>query len=559
MLTELRIANFAVLEQLSLTVSSGFTVFTGETGAGKSLLIDAIALLVGGRASTDQIRFGAEEAQLEAAFCIPAQHPVLERLRSQDILGSEDTELLIRRVISRSGRNRVYLNGTMVPVHVLEEFGGTLVDIHGQHDQQSLLSGSTQLHVLDLFGNLQRLRTEYETAFTAWKHACRQRDDLAAQIHLGSQRQDFLTFQAQELDEAALRAGEEEELQAERRRLGSSQRLGELTATAEERLQADSQGVLPNLVLIERTLAELVHLDPQMEEAGRLTSEAKVLLKEVAARLRDYTQQLDTDPDRLTVLEDRLALIQNVKKKYGGTIGAALESHRRIREELDGIEHADARLEECTRGIAERRRALDELARRLSGRRSQTAMRMTKVVRHELDALKMGQTQFSIQIHTAEREEAYGPDGADRAEFLFSANQGEPLKPLSRVASGGELSRVMLALKTVLAEADRVPVLIFDEIDTGVGGAIAAAIGRRLRGLGRLHQVFCITHLPQVASQAQHHLVVEKSAVKDRTVTTVRALNAVQRESEIARMLGGETITKKVLATAAELIAEAKD
>jgi DNA repair protein RecN (Recombination protein N) len=332
-----------------------------------------------------------------------------------------------------------------------------------------------------------------------------------------------------------------------------------LTAAAQDLLQVDNQSALSNLVVIERTLAELVHLDPDMEEAGRLTSEAKVLLKEVATLLRDYAHRLDTDPDRLTLLENRLALIQNIKKKYGGTIEAALESQRRIVEELNGIQHADARLEHCTRVIAERRHVLDELGKRLSARRSEAATRMAKVVRQELDALKMGQTRFSIQIHTADRGETYGPDGADQAEFLLSSDSAEPLKPLSRVASGGELSRVMLALKTVLAEADRVPVLIFDEIDTGVGGATAAAIGKRLRALGRLHQVFCITHLPQVASQAQHHLCLEKSSVKDRTVTRVRTLSGVHRESEIARMLGGETITKKVLATAAELIAEAED
>lgn len=559
MLTELRIVNFAVLEQLSLRVLPGFTVFTGETGAGKSLLIDAIALLVGGRASIDQIRFGAEEAQLEAAFHLPKHHPILDRLRSQDILGPQDTELIIRRVIARSGRNRVYLNGTMIPVHVLEAFGGTLVDIHGQHDQQSLLAGSTQLNALDSFGDLHGLRAEYEAAFMAWKEACRQREELAAQIQQGSQREEFLTFQLQELDEAALRAGEEDELQAEGRRLGSSQRLGELAATAQELLQADSQSVLSNLAVIERTLAELTHIDPRMEEAGRLTSEAKILLKEVTARLRDYTAQLETDPGRLAVLENRLALIQKIKKKYGGTIQAALETQCRVREELHGIEHADARLKECERLIAERRQALGKLARRLSGKRTAAARDISTVVRQELDALKMGQTQFSIQIHTADSEDAYGLDGADRAEFLLSANLGEPLKPLSRVASGGELSRVMLALKTVLAEADHVPVLIFDEIDTGVGGAIAAAIGKRLRALGRLHQVFCITHLPQVASHAQHHLCVEKSAMNDRTVTTVRVLSGPHRESEIARMLGGETITKKVRATAAELIAGASD
>ena len=559
MLTELRIVNFAVLEQLSLSVDSGFTVLTGETGAGKSLLIDAIALLVGGRASIDQIRFGADEAQLEAAFQIPDNHPVLQRLRAQGILGPQESQLIIRRVIARSGRNRVYLNGNMSPVHLLEEFGGTLVDIHGQHDQQSLLSASTQLDVLDSFGDLQSVRARYQEVFGAWKHFCRQQDELAAQIQQGRQREDLLKFQQQELDDAALQQSEEEILQNERRRLGASQRLGELTAESQERMQMDGQGVLPNLALIERALGELAQIDPEMQEAGRLASDAKVLLKEVADRLRHYADRLDSDPARLSVIEDRVALIQKLKKKYGGTVEAVLEAHHRTREELERIQHADAELAQCEGLIREHRQKVSQLAKQLSGKRTEAAKRMTKVVRQELDALKMGQTQFSIKIVIGEGDDAYGIAGADRAEFLLSANLGEPLKPISRVASGGELSRVMLALKSVLAEVDQVPVLIFDEIDTGVGGAVAAAIGKRLRALGRFHQVFCITHLPQVAAQAEHHLYVEKSQVKDRTVTTVRSLSGMSREGEIARMLGGETVTKKVRETAAELIAAAND
>lgn len=559
MLTELRIVNFAVLEQLSLSLDSGFTVLTGETGAGKSLLIDAIALLVGGRASADQIRFGEEEAQLEAAFQLPENHPVLQRLRSQEILGPQESQLIIRRMIARSGRNRVYLNGRMSPVHVLEELGGTLVDIHGQHDQQSLLSASTQLDVVDAFGDLQHLRAQYQEAHGAWKQSCQERDHLAVQSQQAAQREEFLKFQRQELDEAALFVGEDEALQIERRRLGSSHRLGELTAAAQERMQADSHGVLPSLVHVERTLGELGHIDPEMEETVRLTADAKILLKEVTERLRDYADRLDTDPARLMAIEDRLAVIQKLKKKYGGTIEAVLGTQGRVREELERIQNSGAELERYDRLIREQQRKMSQLARQLSRKRIEAAERMTTVVRQELDALKMGQTQFLINIVTAEGEECYGEDGADRAEFLLSANVGEPLQPLSRVASGGELSRVMLALKSVLAEADRVPVLIFDEIDTGVGGAVAAAIGKRLRALGRFHQVFCITHLPQVASQAQHHLCVEKLHGKNRTVTTVRSLTGIHRESEIARMLGGETVTKKVRDTAAELIAGAND
>jgi DNA repair protein RecN (Recombination protein N) len=554
MLTELRISNFAVLEQLDLSLDAGFTVLTGETGAGKSLLIDAIKLLIGGRASSDQIRFGEDEAHLEAAFVIPSGHPMLDRLRAQEILGPHDSQLIIRRVIARSGRNRVYLNGVMSPVHVLEEFGGTLVDIHGQHDQQSLLASSTQLDALDAFGRLQTLREQYRSAYRDLTEACRERDELAVKIQQAAQREDYLTFQLQELDDAGLCAGEEEALQGERRRLGSSRRLGELAAEAQERIQSDHTGILPNVGMVERALGELAQIDPDTQSIGRLIVEARVLLKEAADGLRGYTDRLDNDPLRLTAVEDRLAVIQKLKKKYGGTLDAVIETHRRVRDELDVIRHSDEEIGRHDRLIRERRDVVVRVARSLSAKRTDAAKQMTKVVRRELDALKMGQTRFVIQLETGEGDEAYGADGADRAEFLLSANMGEPLMPLSRVASGGELSRIMLALKSALAGADRVPVIIFDEIDTGVGGAVAAAIGKRLKELGRVHQVLCVTHLPQVASQATHHLCLEKSQIKNRTVTTVRQLSPVERESEIARMLGGEIVTKKVRETAAELI-----
>ncbi|MDH4327344.1 MAG: hypothetical protein OEV77_02390, partial [Nitrospira sp.] len=306
-------------------------------------------------------------------------------------------------------------------------------------------------------------------------------------------------------------------------------------------------------------LGELAQMDPDMEGTGRLAADAKVLLKETADCLRGYIDRLDDDPARLAEVEDRVALIQKLKKKYGGTMDAVLETHRRVRDELEGLRHSDEKLEGHDRLIREQREAVVRRARELSDQRKEAATRMTKVVRRELDALKMGQTQFVIQLVTGEGDEAYGADGADRAEFVLSANVGEPLKPLSRVASGGELSRVMLALKSALAGVDRVPVIIFDEIDTGVGGAVAAAIGKRLKELGRVHQVLCVTHLPQVASQADHHMCLEKSQVKNRTVTTVRPLSGIGREGEIARMLGGETVTKKIRETAAELIGGANE
>jgi DNA repair protein RecN (Recombination protein N) len=559
MLTELRIANFAVIETLSLTIDTGFTVLTGETGAGKSLLIDAVMLLVGGRASSDQIRFGENEAQLEASFDIPSSHPLLEQLRKQDILGPHDSTLVIRRVIARSGRNRVYLNGMLTPVHVLEEFAGTLIDIHGQHDQQSLLSIAAQLEVLDAFGQVRELREQYRAIYQGWIRSCQARTELATTIQQRAQQEDLLKFQHQELEEAACRIGEEEALQAERQRLGSCGRLAELTSEAQERIQGDGHGVLPNLALAERLLGELAKIDPEMASTARLASEAKVLLKEVADSLRSYEERVDSNPGRLSTVEDRLAFLQRMKKKYGGTIEAVLRTYDHVKDELERLSRGDDQLADYDRLIHQQYEQVAELAEKLSRQRKEAAKRFTKMVGKELEALKMGSVRFVVQVMQNEGDDVYGPDGSDRVEFLLAANAGEPLKAMSRTASGGELSRLMLALKSVLANVDHVPVLIFDEIDTGVGGAVAATIGKRLRALGQYHQVLCITHLPQVASQAQHHVCVEKSEVKGRTVTTVRALSGVHREVEIARMLGGERVTTKTRATAAELIAGAQD
>ena len=559
MLTELRITNFAVIERLSLTIDSGFTVLTGETGTGKSLLIDAVALLVGGRASSDQIRFGEDEAQLEASFEIPLTHPLLQRLRTREILGPQDSQLIIRRIIARSGRNRVYLNGVLSPVHVLEEFAGTLIDIHGQHDQQSLLSNFAQLEVLDAFGRLLELRSQYRSIHRDWVRSREERAELAARLQQRAQQEDLLRFQQQELDEAACRIGEEELLQAERHRLGSSRRLTELASEAQERIQDDTHGILANLVSTERVLGELSQIDSEMGGTVRFVSEAKVLLKEVSDSLRGYAESLDDDPMRLSAIEDRLTVIQKMKKKYGGTIDTVLETHNRVKHELEQLRGADSELDRYDRLIEERQRNVSVLARTLSEKRADAAQRLTKLVDKELNALKMGSVRFLVQVMSSGPDEIYGPDGADRVEFLLSTNAGEPLKPMPRVASGGELSRVMLALKSVLADVDHVPVLIFDEIDTGVGGAVAATIGKRLRELGRYHQVLCITHLPQVASQAQHHFSVEKSEVKGRTVAMVRSLTGMSREGEIARMLGGERITQKTRSAAAELIAGAPE
>ena len=558
MLSELRIVNFALIEQLSLQFQSGFIVLTGETGAGKSLLIDAIALLVGGRASTEQIRSGEAEAQLEAAFHLPDTHPLLQRLRLHDIIGQNESELILRRVLSRSGRHRVYVNGNLCPQRVLEELGGTLVDIHGQHEQQSLLATARQLDALDAFGHLLELRGRYEQAYQRWKELRTQWDALQSDLVDRTRREDLLRFQVREIEQAGLLPDEEGQLHNEQRRLVHAHRLKELAHEAHVELQADEQAVLTRLGRIGRTLAELGQTDPEMGDCEQVATESAIQLKELAGRLRDYAQQLEADPDRQVVVEDRLDLIQRLKKKYGGTIEAILAMGKGMQEELQLLDNHEARTAELTARLDEESRRLRTLAQQLSKKRIDAARRMTTLVEAELIALKMEQAIFQVTVASDESADGLGPIGRDRVEFLLSSNPGEPPRPLGRVASGGELSRIMLALKTVLAEMDQVPVLVFDEIDTGVGGAVAAAMGTRLRKLGAFHQVFCITHLPQVASQAEHHLLVEKGLEGQRTSTSVRALKGIGREEEIARMLGGLTITKKVRETAAELIAGAQ-
>jgi len=558
MLAELRIVNFALIEQLSLQFQSGFTVLTGETGAGKSLLIDAIALLVGGRALTDQIRSGEDEAQLEAAFHLPDTHPLLQRLRLHEIIGQNVSELILRRVLSRSGRHRVYVNGSLCPLRVLEELGGTLVDIHGQHEQQSLLATAKQLDALDAFGRLYELRGRYEQAYREWKELRTQLDALQSDAVDRARRDDMLRFQAQEIEQSGLLLDEEEQLRSERQRLVHAHRLRELVHEAHAEMQADDQAVLTRLGRIARTLAELAQTDPTMADCEQVAMDSAVQLKELAGRLRDYAQQLEADPDRQAVVEDRLDLIQRLKKKYGGSVEAVLATGRRVQEELQLFDNHEVRTAELIARLDEEARRLHLLAQQLSKKRIEAAKRMTTLVGAELAALKMEQAIFQVTVVSDESTEGLGQAGRDRVEFLLSSNRGEPPRPLGRVASGGELSRIMLALKTVLAEKDQVPVLIFDEIDTGVGGAVAAAMGRRLRKLGTFHQVFCITHLPQVASQAEHHLLVEKGLESQRASTSVRTLKGMGREEEIARMLSGLTITKKVRETAAELIAGAK-
>ena len=558
MLAELRIVNFALIEQLHLQFQPGFTVLTGETGAGKSLLIDAIALLVGGRAAVDHIRSGAEEAHLEASFDLSGAVELVESLRAKDLLGPQNSELVVKRILSRSGRHRVYVNGSLSSLRALEDLGGTLIDVHGQHEQQSLLAAARQLEAVDAFGSLSETRTLYEAAYLEWKGLATELDELRRAAAEETRLEELLRFQVEEIEQAALSVDEETRLQAERQRLGHAHRLRELAELSYAELQGDERGILIQLARLGRLLGELAQTDQTMSDCASQVREAAVQLKDLSGRLRDYSADLDADPARQKVVEDRVDVIQRLKSKYGGSVEAVMAAGARARQDLQAMENRDSRIAAMMKRLDAAARAVLDRAEQLTKKRREAAKRLTVLVAKELAALKMQHTAFEIAVDAEESLDRFGPAGRDRIEFLLSSNVGEPPRPLARIASGGELSRIMLALKTVLADSDHVPVLVFDEVDAGVGGAVAAAMGTRLRKLGSLHQVFCITHLPQVASQADHHLLVAKGREGKRTTTSVNLLTGFGREEEIARMIGGEAVTSKVRATAAELIAGAK-
>ncbi|HEX3204201.1 MAG TPA: DNA repair protein RecN [Nitrospiraceae bacterium] len=555
MLTELRISNFALIGQVSLQFTSGFQVLTGETGAGKSILVDAIGLLVGGRAVVDQIRADAEEAVVEGRFSI-AQGPLLDALRADGLLGEADSDLVVRRAVSRSGRHRIYLNGGLAPLHLLQRLAGTLIDIHGQHEQQSLLSPKAQLDALDALGQLKDTRRDYTERYERWMMRRRELEDHERSVAERREREEFLRFQHRELADADLHHGEDEALETERHRLTHGRRLAELAGEAYEVLYGADAAVLTGLGIVAERLKSLRAIDSEATVWTTLCDGAAAQLRELAHSLRSYQEALEQDPERLAQIEDRLDAIQRLKKKHGTTVAGLLQKRDEITSQLDALLIAGSRGAELKDLVDGDAGELARLADRISASRQRTAELMEKRMHKELAALRMQHTRFHVQVATPDGAEL-GATGRDRVEFLLSANPGEPLMSLSKVASGGELSRIMLAMKTVLAKADTVPVLVFDEVDAGVGGAVAAAMGQRLRALSDHHQVFCITHLPQIASQATSHFLVSKAVEKKRTVTRITRLDSTSRRDEIARMLGGLTITQSARKTASEMMGEA--
>ncbi len=564
MLIELLIRNLAIIDEVQVPFQSGFNVLTGETGAGKSIIIHALNFLVGGKGDIDLIRTGEDFMVVEAVFDLshcPQGKAVLEELGFEP----EDDALILSRELSRSGRSRCRINGRAATVAMLKQIGKALVDIHGQHEHQSLLEPSNHLRFLDAFGGdeVLNLKERYANLYRQLMQIEREIAELQQSERDRMQRLDLLRYQADEIDKANLREGEEEELLQERQLLANAERIVERVNYAVQRLMEDG-GALDKLGDAIQTLKDIIHLDPALGEWQNALSQAFDTIQEVGFELERYASRVEFNPERLDEVESRLDLIRRLKRKYGDTISAILQYREQIERELQKLETSEERLEALQKERERLRNELAEAAFALSQARQEIARQLEKTVQNHLKALMMEKARFKIAVDRIPDPNglklpdgifAFGRDGVDQVEFLIATNPGEPLKPLAKIASGGEISRTMLALKASLQRTHEIPVLVFDEIDVGIGGRTAEAVGEKLREVSRYAQVLCVTHLPQIAALADWHLQVEKVTEGRRTRVIVTPLQFEERVKELARMLSGKQITQASLQHAQELLA----
>jgi DNA repair protein RecN (Recombination protein N) len=552
LLLELNVENFAVVEKLSLRLGPGLNVLTGETGAGKSILIDAVAGLLGGRLGPDVVRQDADAARIEGVFQLEAERPGLELELAELGVEPEDGVIILSRDVPASGRGVARVNGRAVPTSALTQLAPHLVDIHGQTDNLSLLRASAQLLLVDAFGGLDAERAALGEGVAELRRVRREREALQRDERELARTLDLLRFQAEEIEAARLGPNEDEELAAERQVLANAGRLIELAEGAYAALYegADEAPAAGDLLgQAADALAELARLDATQTGLADQTRDLAVQVTELAREVRSYRDRVDVDPERLGQVEDRLELIRTLKRKYGATIEEIVAFQARASEQIVELENSESRVAELAAREADLRPELAGLATELSRRRAESAERLAGRVERELAYLNMASARFSIALERAEaadglpfddgRAYAFDATGVDRLEFQVAPNPGEPLRSLAKIASGGETARLMLALKAALAEVDDVPVLIFDEVDAGVGGRSGHVIGEKLAELSRTHQVLCVTHLPQVASYADAHYRIMKSVQDERTRTTVTRLDDDGRVEELAAMLGG--------------------
>ena len=551
MLTDLFIKNFAIIDNLHVAFGPGLNILTGETGAGKSIIIDAVNLILGGRASADLIRTGAEEATVEALFDLSGHPAILARLAETGV--ECDGELLVKRVVSRSGKNRVFVGGGLSITSALTELARQLINIYGQHESQTLLKPDNHLRLLDDFGGLGPVRAEFAAIYDEYRTSFAEIRRLKEGEQEAARRIDLLSFQSEEIAKAALAPDEEEVLEQERQLLAHAGKLLQNSRGSFEQLYGGDGAILGSLRRVISDVADIGTIDPSLKGIAETLDTAYFQLEDAALALRDYAARVEADPDRLQAVDDRIDLIGRLKRKYAPTVADILAYKAEIDRELAALLNREQTRGELESTLTELERCLAEKGAALSQARAAAALRLKEAMERELHELAMKHAVFEVAFETLAEPRA---GGLERAEFLFSPNPGEAPKPLARIASGGELSRLMLALKQIHPESD-VPTLVFDEVDTGIGGATSALVGEKLKRVARRQQVLCITHLPQVAAFADHHFRVEKSVVEGRTVTSVAPLAGEERVGEMARMLGGVKITEKTLEHAKEMIEQA--
>lgn len=571
MLRELSIANLALVERLRITFDHGLNILTGETGAGKSIIIDALGLALGGRFSSEMMRSDAETLFVEAVFELERPEVFRETLDELGIPLEEDGLVILSREVAQGGRSRCRINGQTVTVQLLARVGSLLLDIHGQNEHQSLLSSDKQLAILDAFGGeeLSRAGSELATVYHRWKEIRESLARLDERIEERTRRLELLNFQLQEIREAKLKPGEDEALQQEREILAGAERLYAAAAEGYVRLYGGDEGgsILDQLATVQRALESATGIDPRLESIATMIREASYQAEEAAREIRSYRDSIAFDPERLETVERRLDDLAKLKMKYGESVDAILTYADGIDEELQEVGNREERREALQAELIGVQQRLAELAMQLSALRRAAGERLSEAIGEQLAELNMGRTTFKAALERVADSEGLPMDdgvfavsahGVDRLEFMVAPNVGEGLKPLMKIASGGELSRMMLAIKAILAEVDAIPTMVFDEIDTGIGGRTAQAVAEKLLLIAMARQVICVTHLPQIASLAHQHLFIEKTSDGERTHVEVRSLELGHRVDELARMLGGAEVTETTRQHAREMLSLAE-
>lgn len=567
MLALLNISNFALVSDLRVEFERGLNLLTGETGSGKSIIVDALGVLIGGRFTTEMMRTGAEHASVEGLFHTGAHAQVAALLEGAGldtrVAGeTEGVELIIRRELSVTGRGKVFVNNRLSTLALLRELRPYLVDIHGQGEQQTLFDVETHLDLLDAFANLAARRQEVSALFRVWSSLRRELDELRRDESEKLNLVDGLRFQVGELDGAQLASGEDGRLEEERRLLNNLERVSALCADAYDQTYERNDSTVARLSLLERQIAELANYESNYRNYSEGVASARAVLEDLAITLRGFSESLTFSPERLAEVENRLAEIARLKRKYGGTIDAALEHLARSRERLQNLERSDERAAEMTKELKRARDSYLDVALRLHDERVKAAKEFRRAVEKSLGEVALEHARFEARIETTNEPELRASDsssgltatGVDRVEFFFSANPGEPARPLSKVASGGEASRLMLVLKTSANPARFPRTIVFDEVDTGIGGRVSEAVGLKLKALAQTNQVLCVTHQAQIARFADSHLRVTKAATRGRTEIGVEKLDKPRRVEELARMLTGAEITDAARRHAREML-----